>query len=244
MIIVIDIGNTSIKIAVMDHSHIYKVIRSNTKGFSSDLSNLLDSYKDIHQAAICNVGVFPKELLQYLKEKIENVFEINNSIKLPFNNHYKSLTLGNDRIALVAGALSILKENKPVLVIDTGTCVTYDFLNKEKEYHGGAISPGLKLRYESLHNFTANLPLLHPQHTNELIGNTTQSSIHSGVMNGLALEIKATIKQYRKLNKDLEVFITGGDSDLLIKQLKNRFFATPFLMLHGIYYLFLFNKNL
>ncbi|MEN8898773.1 MAG: type III pantothenate kinase [Nonlabens sp.] len=244
MIIAIDIGNTTIKIAVMDHKNIYKVIRSNVKEFTTDLSNLLDNFKDIHETAICNVGIFPKELLQYLKLKFETVFEVNNTIKLPFNNLYQSLTLGNDRIALVAGALSLSKKNKPILVIDTGTCVTYDFIDEDRNYYGGAISPGLRLRYESLHNFTANLPLLHPEYTEELVGNTTKTSIHSGVMNGLALEVKAAIKQYTKSNKDLEVFITGGDSELLIKQLKNRFFATPFLMLHGIYYLFLFNKNL
>jgi type III pantothenate kinase len=244
MIIVIDIGNTSIKIAVMDQVSIYKVIRSDVSSFIKDLIHLQESYKDIYDVAICNVGVFPKELLQYLKVKFQTVFEVNNSIKLPFNNHYQSLTLGNDRIALVAGALSFSRANRAILVIDTGTCVTYDFLNKEKNYYGGAISPGLKLRYESLHNFTANLPLLQPEYVQELVGNTTQSSIHSGVMNGLALEIKATIKQYKKTNKNLEVFITGGDSNLLIKQLKNRFFATPFLMLHGIYQLYIFNKNL
>jgi type III pantothenate kinase len=244
MIIAIDIGNTSIKIAVMDHLNIYKTKRTDVESFTVDLQKLLEVYPEINEVALCNVGKFPKELLQYLKIKFETVFEVSKSIQLPFNNHYQSLTLGNDRIALVAGALSLSNKNKPLLVIDAGTCVTYDFIDEGKNYCGGAISPGLKLRYESLHNFTANLPLLKAEQVKEIIGNSTETSIHSGVMNGLSLEIKGVVKKYRKSHKDLDVFITGGDSELLVKQLKNRFFATPFLMLRGIYYLFLFNKNL
>jgi type III pantothenate kinase len=244
MIIAMDIGNTSIKIAVMDHFNIYITKRSNLSSFTTDLQDLLDIYPDVNELAMCNVGKLPKELLQYLKVKFQTVFEVNSSIQLPFNNHYQSLTLGNDRMALVAGALCLSEKNKPLLVIDAGTCVTYDFVDQDKNYYGGAISPGLKLRYESLHNFTANLPLLEPQQVKEIVGNTTETSIHIGVMNGLSLEIKGVIKSYEKSHKDLEVFITGGDSELLIKQLKNRFFATPFLMLQGIYNLYLFNKNL
>ncbi|WP_292889670.1 type III pantothenate kinase [Nonlabens sp.] len=244
MIIAVDIGNTSIKIAVMDHLNIYKAKRSSSSNFRTDLQDLLNIYPDIYELALCNVSILPKDLVRYLKVKFQSVFEVNSSIHLPFNNHYQSLTLGNDRLALAAGALYLAPKNKPVLVIDAGTCVTYDFVDHEKNYCGGAISPGLRLRYESLHNFTANLPLLEPQHVKDIIGNTTETSIHSGVINGLSLEIKGVIKEYKKSHKDLEVFITGGDSELLIKQLKNRFFATPFLMLHGIYNLYLFNKNL
>jgi type III pantothenate kinase len=244
MIIVIDIGNTSIKIAVMDHLNVYKAKRTDVSGFTGELQRLQEVYPEINEVALCNVGKFPKKLLQYLKIKFELVFEISQNIQLPFNNHYQSLTLGNDRIALVAGALSLSNKNKPILVIDAGTCVTYDFVNEDKNYYGGAISPGLKLRYESLHNFTANLPLLEAQYVKEMTGNSTETSIHSGVVNGLSLEIKGVIKRYKKCHNELDVFITGGDSELLVKQLKNRFFASPFLTLHGIYYLFLFNKNL
>jgi type III pantothenate kinase len=151
--------------------------------------------------------------------------------------------LGNDRIALVAGALFLSSKNCPKLIIDAGTCVTYDFIDANKTYHGGAISPGLRLRYESLHNFTANLPLLTPQPVLNITGENTETSIHSGVVQGLSLEIKGAVKTYKKTYQDLEVFITGGDSELLIKQFKNRFFATPYLTLQGIYYLYQFNKN-
>ncbi|PZX41085.1 type III pantothenate kinase [Nonlabens dokdonensis] len=244
MILVIDIGNTSIKLSVMDHLNVYKLIRSDVSTFTNEILNLKQVYPDIKEVAYCNVGDFPYELKEFLKVNFEVVFEINHQIKLPFNNRYESLTLGNDRIALVAGGLFTEGNNTPLLVIDAGTCVTYDFIDSDKNYFGGAISPGLQLRYQSLHNFTENLPLLKPQPTKNITGYNTETSIHSGVVLGMTLELKGAIKQYRKAHKDLKVLITGGDSELLVKQLKNRFFATPFLMLYGIYNLYLFNKNL
>jgi type III pantothenate kinase len=166
---------------------------------------------------------------------------INQETKLPFTNLYQSETLGNDRKALVAGGIAMEKEGQDLLIIDAGTCVTYDFIDADKNYQGGAISPGLRLRYESLHNFTAKLPLLQTEPIKYLIGSSTDQSIHSGVINGLSFEIKGTIKKYTKKYPNLHVIITGGDSDLLVKQLKNRFFASPFLMLYGIHNLYKIN---
>lgn len=243
MIIAIDIGNTSIKIAVVDYLNIHKIIRSSKETFIEDLQNLLSIYTEIDEVAVSNVSHFPKEFFQYLKIKFQSVFLVNTEALLPFNNNYQSLTLGNDRIALVAGALFLSTKNSPKLIIDAGTCVTYDFIDANKTYLGGAISPGLRLRYESLHNFTANLPLLTPQPVLNITGKNTETSIHSGVVQGLSLEIEGVVKAYKKKHQDLEVFITGGDSELLIKQFKNRFFAAPFLTLQGIYYLYQFNKN-
>jgi len=243
MILVIDIGNTSIKIASVSNNEVFHVVRTCENNFIKDTTNLLIKYPQIKDAALCQVGHFNTSLLKHL-QSILDVFIIDYKIKLPFKNLYKSHTLGNDRIALVSGAVSQLEKGEDALIIDAGTCVTYDYLDKELNYHGGAISPGLRLRYESLHNFTANLPLLTAQPIDNFVGNSTKASIHSGVINGLSQEIKGCIKQYRKKNKDIRVFITGGDAEVLSTQLKSRFFATPFLMLHGIYYLFNFNKEI
>lgn len=243
MILVIDIGNTSIKIAVVENYKVLQLTRTTQLDFIKDTQELLDSYPSLQTAALCQVGNFNIDLLQFIKNRLD-VFIINNNILLPFTNLYQSSTLGNDRLALVAGAISQLSKGQSALIIDAGTCVTYDYIDHNSNYHGGAISPGLRLRYESLHNFTANLPLLKPEPLNQLIGNSTERSIHSGVINGLSQEIKGCMKQYRKKNKDIAIFMTGGDAQLLSTQLKNRFFATPFLMLYGIYYLYQFNKAL
>lgn len=244
MVLVIDVGNTSIKIAIMEHAAILKTYRCQIDSFTTTITdNIQVDYPYIKEAALCVVGSFNQELQDFINNQY-NVFIVNNSIALPFNNKYQSTTLGNDRIALIAGALSLIDQPSNCLVIDAGTCITYDYIDNKRNYYGGAISPGLRLRYESLHNYTANLPLLNLISDSPLIGNTTQSSIHSGVINGLRHEIKGIIKRYKKQNKDLHIFITGGDAAILSTQLKKRFFATPFLMLQGIYKLYTYNKDL
>lgn len=243
MVLIIDIGNTSIKLAVLKDKEVLFHQRCNQENFLERLLVIKKEYPSITDAALCQVGFLNDDLKSQLKNQF-NVFELTKNIKLPFTNHYKSKTLGNDRIAVVAGALTMIDQAAPILIIDAGTCVTYDYINELRQYHGGAISPGLRLRYESLHNYTANLPLLKTTEPSEIMGNSTESSIHSGVLNGLQLEIKGFIKSYRKQNKNLNVFITGGDAQVLSTRLKNRFFATPFLMLHGIYNLYSYNKNL
>lgn len=243
MVLIIDIGNTAIKLAVLKQDDVLWHKRCQSENFLESLTEVHDLYPSVTDAALCQVGSFDDQLKLELNRRFK-VFEISTQTKLPFTNHYRSKTLGNDRIALVAGALNRIDQSEPILIIDAGTCVTYDFINEFKEYHGGAISPGLRLRYESLHNYTANLPLLKTVKPSDIVGNTTEDAIHSGVLNGLQLEIKGFIKSYRKQNKNLNVFITGGDAEVLSTRLKNRFFATPFLMLHGIYNLYSYNKNL
>ncbi|WP_194850909.1 type III pantothenate kinase [Nonlabens antarcticus] len=241
MILAVDIGNTAIKLAVVDDVTVYDLIRTSPGDFLSHVENIISSYPDVQCACVCQVGKTDIKLLHAL-EGLLKVTYINEESKLPFNNLYQSETLGNDRKALVAGALALEKEGQDLLIIDIGTCVTYDFVDAEKNYHGGAISPGLRLRYESLHNFTAKLPLLKAERVRGFIGTSTDQSIHSGVVNGLSLEVKGMIKKYAKKYENLHVIITGGDSDLLVKQLKNRFFASPFLMLYGIHNLYKINS--
>lgn len=240
MILAVDIGNTAIKLAVVDDVTVYDLVRTSPQNFVPHLNSILSNYPDLKNACVCQVGKIDIKLLHALEGLLEVTY-INQETKLPFTNLYQSATLGNDRKALVAGGIAMEKEGQNLLIIDAGTCVTYDFIDADKNYHGGAISPGLRLRYESLHNFTAKLPLLQPEPIKELIGNSTDQSIHSGVINGLSFEIKGTIKKYIKKYPDLHVIITGGDADLLVKQLKNRFFASPFLMLYGIHNLYKIN---
>ncbi|BAO55451.1 type III pantothenate kinase [Nonlabens marinus] len=241
MILAVDIGNTAIKLAVVDDVTVYDLIRSKQEDFISQVKSIQSNYPDLKNACICQVGAMDIKLLHAL-EGLLKVTYINQETSLPFFNKYQSVTLGNDRKALVAGALTSAPSGKEILVIDAGTCVTYDFIDADRNYWGGAISPGLHLRYQSLHNFTAQLPLLQPQKPETLIGNSTTESIHSGVVNGLALEIKGVIKKYSKKHPNLYVIITGGDAELLVKQLKNRFFASPFLMLYGIHNLYKLNS--
>ena len=170
------------------------------------------------------------------------VVELNHKLRLPFKNCYKTpKTLGVDRIALVSASVNQFPDQN-VLVIDAGTCITYDFVTQRNEYLGGAISPGIRLRYESLHNLTANLPLLKKRQPENIIGNSTKSSIHSGVVIGVVKEMDGVINQYKAEHQDLTVILTGGDANFLSNQLKNSIFANSNFLLEGLNYILHLNS--
>ena len=126
-------------------------------------------------------------------------------------------------------------------MIDAGTCITYDFITKQCEYLGGAISLGIQMRYKALHEFTAKLPLLEPNELQNFIGVDTNTSIHSGVINGVSNEIDGIIKQYQKKYQELTVVLTGGDTYFLSKQLKSVIFAHPNFVLEGLHTILIHN---
>jgi type III pantothenate kinase len=209
-----------------------------------DIKKLISKYK-IQYSMLSQVGkaiIGFEELL--IKNKIP-LLKVSSDIDLPFKLNYTSpKTIGADRLALIAGAM-LHNKNENTLVIDAGTCVTYDFIDNNNVYHGGAISPGLYLRFKSLNDYTENLPLLSISEKNiKLIGNDTKSSIQSGVAQGLFAEIEGIIVKYNLKYKNLTVFLTGGDKKLLDSYIKNKIFVgSKFLLLEGINYLLNFNKK-
>ncbi len=232
MNLIIDVGNTRIKTAVFDDR---KMIHNESLTFDSfviEAVNIIKKY-NCKNAIISSVGAVNKSKIDELYAKI-NLLELNYNTKVPFMNKYSTpKTLGVDRIALVSSAIANYP-NRNVLIIDAGTCITYDFVNNEGIYYGGAISPGLQMRYKALNFFTEKLPLLEPSEIIDLVGNSTESSIHSGVINGVINEIDGIIKQYRKKNTDLTVVLTGGDVNFLANRLKNGIFANPNFLLEGL----------
>ncbi|MDA9313033.1 type III pantothenate kinase, partial [Vicingaceae bacterium] len=151
-------------------------------------------------------------------------------------------TLGKDRIAAVAGAQGQFP-NQNTLVIDAGTCVTYDFLTAEGDYLGGAISPGVQLRLQAMNDYTSKLPLLKWEGADnpQSIGDTTITSMLSGAVNGLISEMRGFIESYEKQYKSLKIVITGGDSNFFVKELKNGIFADPNLVLKGLNDILIYN---
>ena len=151
---------------------------------NQSLDYILDryNYQTIDNSIISNVSTIDKNILDFLKIN-SNLISINEFIDLPFINLYKTKnTLGHDRIALVSAA-AVNFPDQNILIIDAGTCITYDFKNSKNEYLGGSISPGLMIRFKALNSETVNLPLLKTYLNNKLIGNDTNSSIISGVVN-------------------------------------------------------------
>lgn len=188
------------------------------------------------------------EFMNWLKAQA-NVFLLDQQMALPFVNLYQSpLSLGSDRVAAVAGALSLYR-GKDVLIINAGTAITYEFLNHKGEYLGGSISPGIHMRYLALHTFTSRLPLLKlDENIPELIGTDTVSAIRSGVQLNTLFELKEVINNYRNLYGDyLTICICGGDSKTFVTQLKNSIFADhlawqPDLVLIGLNQILTFNN--
>ena len=242
MNLILDVGNTFVKLAVFQDSMLFEKFTVGQNEFLSSVQQVLKKYPIISKGIISSVGKLNIEDVQVVESEI-NLLQLNSDTKLPFKNLYKTpKTLGVDRIALVCASVKQFSENN-VLIIDAGTCITYDFINDKNEYLGGAISPGIRLRYHSLNNLTANLPLLESKWPESLIGNTTESSIHSGVVYGILKEIDGIIDEYNGKYSDLTVILTGGDTNFLSKQLKNGIFAHSNFLLEGLNFILEYNTH-
>jgi len=230
--LVIDAGNTRVKVFVFEGD---KVVFEDYLEAGTMKEKFLKIFKNfsISKSILSSVGDMSQKIRSIVEEKVPLIV-LSSETKVPFQNNYQTpKTLGVDRIALMSAA-SMLFPLKNVLVIDAGTCITFDLINKENVYLGGAISMGLKMRYKSLHAFTEKLPELKFQDPDSLIGDSTKSSIHSGVVNGFVAEIKGIIAQYKQRFPNLTVVLTGGDMNYLSKRLKNGIFANPNFLVEGL----------
>jgi type III pantothenate kinase len=242
MNLAIDIGNTNTKVGIFEGQIILKTIIVN-KHISQLFDQELKIYKDkIDKAIVCSVIEINKDFNDYLDDNFPFLL-FSYSTPVPINNLYHSpLSIGMDRIAAVIGS-RVYCNSKNTLVIDAGTCITYDFINANNEYLGGGISPGIMMRFKALNNYTSKLPLVQIIEENNLIGRDTMESIKSGVVNGTIAEVTAIIDQYRWLYDDLKVIITGGDSSFFAINLKNGIFAAPHLVLQGLNEVLIFQTN-
>lgn len=242
MNLIIDVGNTFVKLAVFDNSELVHKVSFELSEFSEEYKSLKSNFPEIKKAIISSVGSLTKKQIDVIDDDLD-VLVLNHKTKLPFKNLYKTPnTLGVDRMALVSASVNQFPDNN-VLIIDAGTCVTYDFITDKNAYLGGAISPGIRLRYHALHTLTANLPLLEKDQPKTIIGNSTTSSIHSGVVIGVIKEIDGVIDQYREEHQDLTVILTGGDANFLSDQLKNSIFANSNFLLEGLNFILDFNSK-
>ena len=233
MILTIDVGNTRIKGAVFEGDILLEDFVFMKTEHEKKIQNILKKYKKVTHLVISSVGFLEKESFLHYNEEL-NVHFMSHKDAFPFVNKYATpQTLGIDRMVLAAGA-TLQYPNQNRLVIDVGTCVTYDFIDENDTYLGGAIAPGLRLRYESLHNYTAKLPLLTSQNPDYFIGKSTAESIHSGVVNGFVYEIDGFIDEYKAHYSNFIIILTGGDADFLAKRLKNTIFANSNFLLESL----------
>lgn len=234
--LIIDQGNTAIKIAVFsaDIQIFYQKLLN--ESFEDVVLKLLKQY-NIEYCVIASVVENAQKRFDFVCKKISKTIFVSNRTPMPFRNDYATpLTLGVDRLALVAAAVTRYP-NTNVLVIDAGTCITFDLVTEQKVYLGGAIAPGIGMRLEALHHFTSKLPLIAEQDFDptHFVGNTTQGCILSGVYHNVICEIEGVIAQYKAQFKNLTVVLTGGNHLYLAKNIKSRIFAHPFFLFEGLY---------
>lgn len=233
MNLVIDIGNTRIKLAVFnDYDLMFNVPLDELK--VDHLQLLVDEYPQLNKAILSSVRDYPDEVRHFLSSSFSHFIEFSHLTPVPVVNLYKTPeTLGVDRLAAAIGA-SCLFPGENLLVIDAGTAVTYDLVTKNNEYLGGNISPGLGIRFKALNHFTGKLPLVTPQMEFPPMGTDTESAIRAGVQLGLIFEAEQTIQYFNTIYANLRVILSGGDAEFFDKNLKNTIFVQFNLALYGL----------
>ncbi len=233
MNLIIDIGNTRIKLALFnDHDLMFSVPLDYLK--PDQLQILVDEHPQLDKAILSAGKEYPEEIRNFLKSNFRRFIELDHQTPVPIKNCYRSPeTLGFDRLASAIGAWELFP-GQNLLIIDAGTAVTYDIVSENNEYLGGNISPGLEMRFKALNHFTGKLPLILPDDRFETPGTDTSMAIRSGVQMGLIFEIEQYIEYFNKIYKNLRVLMTGGDSKFFDKKLKNSIFVHFNLGLIGL----------
>ncbi len=240
--LIIDIGNTRTKFAIFQKNKLLDLQIFDSPEFVF-LEKILQTFPEINASVLSSVRNYPKEFNEALG-RCGFFLKPDEVTRLPFKNLYKTpQSLGKDRLAIVAGARACFP-GKNVLAVVTGTTITYNVVNQNDEYIGGGISPGMMMRFKALHTFTEQLPFIKPVEKElPLIGNSTETAILSGVMNGLVAEIDGVIDEYRKQFDDLRIILGGGDYKYFDKRLKNNIFAAPNIVLEGLKEILSFNEE-
>lgn len=238
MNLIIDYGNSSAKVGIFQHQALVsKMVFTG----QDELRHFVQNFSG-HSVIISSVSNSAEEIAGWATH-FRSVVILDQNLPLPIRNYYSTPhTLGVDRIAAACGAKALFPDRN-CLVIDAGTCVTYEFVDAGGIYYGGAISPGLKMRFKALNELTARLPLVHPIANPDLVGNSTATSIQSGVVIGLIEEMNGVIRRYEEKFEKLQPILCGGDTPFFENQLKASIFASPELVLSGLNSILIYNVN-
>ncbi len=239
--LIIDIGNTVAKMAAFSRGTLVEVVYD-----SNETLERLPDFCATHsfEKAIVATVIDPgEEVKRRLAELPFPVLRLDETTSLPVENLYETPhTLGYDRMAAVVGACEQCP-GRDLLVIDAGTCITYEFVDAAARYHGGNISPGLQMRFKALHRFTDKLPLVAAQGRLPDMGKDTDTAIRAGVLKGIEYEMEGYIRNMKHKYSELLVFLTGGDGFSFDTNLKNIIFADKFLVLKGLNRILNYNND-
>lgn len=230
----IDFGNTLTKVGVFDNEELIEIARFDSKKNDFEkFQNIFQKYKVDH---VCYLSVieFSEEINNFFAS-MNKVTCFDHTIELPFKTLYEPKNqLGLDRLAGVIGANALFPE-QDFLVIQAGTCITYDVYEKNTGHLGGAISPGLNIRNQALNTFTHQLPkieidnMYHP-----LIGKNTAEALNSGIFNCTLFEIESYITEISKKYENIITILSGGDIIYFAEKIKSKIFANPNITLIGL----------
>jgi type III pantothenate kinase len=241
MDLIIDLGNTNKKMALFERGEMTGLFEFP----ELDTDRLLDFVEDhpgLDRCILSSVIDHPRSLTGFLQERFFFI-ELDEKTPLPLINCYKTTeTQGKDRLAAAVAAASIFP-GEDVLAVNMGSCITYEFVSNRNEYLGGAISPGMQMRFKGLNTFTGKLPLIQYRETVEFPGQDTENAILSGVVNGIVHEIEGTVQAFRENSPGLRVILSGGDLIYFEKRLKISIFAVPNIVLKGLSKILAFNVN-
>jgi len=234
MNVVIDAGNTRTKVGIFEGA---ALVQAQVFAFVPEAWSFLEGL-EMNHVILSSVINDPLDLSGRVRGL---ALRLTPALPLPIVNSYSTPeTLGADRLAAACGAWSLFP-GEPTLSIDCGTCINYEYVNARGEYHGGAISPGVAMRFLAMHTLTDKLPLEMPQETSPLVGDSTRKCLESGVMNGTLEEIKGMIGRYSQIDPGIRVILTGGDARFFEKHLKPSIFVAPELILTGLNSILLHN---
>ncbi len=240
MNLVIDFGNSTQKMALFDDGQQCDFLLQEIITIE-DIVNFVGQHK-INKVILSTVISVEKQLLEYLQTHFDFIV-FDSQTPIPLNNKYQSkATLGSDRLACAVAAHCLCPQNN-VLVLQMGTCITMDFVSQEGEYIGGSIAPGMQMRFQALHNFSAQLPKVDYRSLTTFVGTTTEESILSGVINGISAECNGMINQYKEKYANLKIIFTGGDAKLFENSIKNEIFAYSNLVLIGLNQILMYNAE-
>jgi type III pantothenate kinase len=226
--LVLDIGNTRIKSAIFEGE---KLI---WEGAFEEVEELIKNvaHQNFDKSLISSVRWSEEELKKLLP--FEFLF-LSSDVSFPIANQYGTPhTLGLDRMAAAIGGWELAGKG-PVLVLDLGTCITFEFVDEFGAYRGGAISPGLRMRAKAMNLLTARLPLVEIKEKPEIwIGSDTSSCMQVGIWYGVEYELKGQIEAYRVKYPEIKVFVCGGDAESFVSLAKGHIFVVPNLVLYGL----------
>lgn len=239
MNLVIDQGNTSVKVGVFRQEQLVEVLRYPAFG-NSELEALLKRYA-VKQAIVSAVGREAQLPLCELERRVPRFVKLTSQTRIPLQNLYGTPeTLGADRLAACVGAAHLLP-GRNLLVVDMGTCITLDVVTCQGQFLGGNISPGMHMRFKALHQFTAALPQVQPQEEVPLYGKDTQHAIMAGVVQAITFELEGYMRELQAHFPNLALYLTGGDAFYFEKRLKFGIFVNPNLLLIGLNRILQFN---